>query len=245
MHLAYKHGVELADLTDITEKDAACYLRKVVEFSDRLNLRQEELVLQPTSIYWCMFVICDNTSVNTGHVKGLVALLERVREHAHALLEDPKPPYKPAVFKGCDNHITCIIYTTFNGALLQYFANDAAMSYLRHPKKTGKGFIFPVFHYPKRLSKRLVGVLRPEWSATKLEADRFVPPRRPKAKMGSCSFNRFCTFGVVAEPSLWYANCIHPHLKPDTDALLLDWEVDPIINFSCHVLCRRNLSALS
>ena len=54
--------------------------------------------------------------------------------------------------------------------------------------------------------------------------------------MVSCSFNRFCTFGVVADSSLWYANCIRPLLKPDTDALLLDWQVDPIIQFSCHVL---------
>ena len=83
-----------------------------------------------------MSVICDNTSVNTGHVKGLVALLEGVREHAYALLEDPKPPDKPTVFKGCDDHIAGIIYTTFDGALVQYFANDPAMSYLRHPKKT-------------------------------------------------------------------------------------------------------------
>ena len=236
MHLVYKQKVELADLTDITEKDAAGYLRKVVEFWDRLNVRQEELSVQPTSIYWCTSVIFDNTSVNTGHVKGLVALLERVREHAYALLADPKPPYSPTVFKGCDDHIAGIIYTTFDRALVQYFANDPAMSYLRHPKKTGKGFIFLVFHYLKRLSKRLLGVLRPEWSATKLEADRFLPPRRPKAKMVSCSFNRFCTFGVVADSSLWYANCIRPLLKPDTDALLLDWQVDPIIQFSSHVL---------
>ena len=124
VHLAYKRRVELANLTDITEKDAAGYLRKGVEFWDHLNVRQEELSLQPTSIYWCMSVICDNTSVNTGHVKGLVALLERVREHAYA--------------KGCDGHIAGIIYTTFDRALVQYFANDLAMSYLRHPKKIGK-----------------------------------------------------------------------------------------------------------
>ena len=150
--VVYKQKVQLADLTDITEKDAAGYSRKVVEFWDRLNVRQEELSVQPTSIYWCTSVICDNTSVNTGHVKGLVALLERVREHAYALLEDPKPPYRPTVFKGCDDHIAGIIYTTFDRALVQYFANDPAMFHLRHPKKTGKGFIFLVFHYLKRLS---------------------------------------------------------------------------------------------
>ena len=158
--------------------------------------------MQPTSIYWCMSVICDNTSVNTRHVRGLVALLERVREYAYALLEDPKPPYKPAVFKGRSEHIACIIYTTFDRAVVQYFANDPAMSYLRHPKKIGKGFIFFAVHYVKRLSKRLLNVLRPEWSATKLEADGFLPPRQPKAKMVSCNFNRFCTVRVVADSSL-------------------------------------------
>ena len=208
-HLAYKHRVELADQTDITEKDAASYVRKVVEFWDRLNVRQEELGLEPTSIYWCMSVICYNRSVNTGHVKGLVALLERVREHAYALLEDPKPPYKLTVLKGCDDHVAGIIYTV-DRTLEQYFANGPAMSYLRHPKKTGKGFIFLVFHYLKRLSKRLLGVLRPEWCAAKLDADRFLPPRRPKAKMVCCSFNLFCTFGVVADSSLWHANYIRP-----------------------------------
>ena len=49
---------------------------------------------------------------------------------------------------------------------------------------------------------------------------------------------RYCAVGKHS-PNAYFSlvpNCIRPLLKPDTDALLLDWQVDPIIQFSCHVL---------
>ena len=44
---------------------------------------------------------------------------------------------------------------------------------------------------------------------------------------------RWCpAVSIASALSVWWL----PLLKPDTDALLLDWEVDPIIQFSYHVL---------
>ena len=133
---------------------------------------------------------------------------------------------------GCDNHIMALVYSAFNGVLLDW-AKERYPSF-SHAKKRG-GFVSLPFHLLEHISKRLLGFLASAWRGGREEQKRThgcVHIQGHTLNVVKCSFNRFCTFGVTATGVLHYMDVIKSILHRDTDLQARGWLSDPMVLFA-------------
>jgi hypothetical protein len=257
VHVSYAQETELLGLVDQPLKAAGDILTTIIKLWAVLNTTQHTLGLPVTNLYYVRCLYSDNASVNTGRWTGLRVLFDEVRFKAWEILfgnsdstsDATYEPFTPLVFKGCDDHIAALVLKNFSTAVVDWArAGPSEFAYMAHKKKVG-GYVALPFYVLKRLSKRLLGFLRPAWAAAKAMYDRAHPlptNRDHRARILACSFGRFCTFGVTAGGVLHYRpiiggsqaeiGCETALLKPDTDKELREWLQDSLMLFMWQLL---------
>ena len=175
--LWYSYG--LLDVVDIVAKGAAGCLQSILDMRERVQNAQRELSVPVSKLYHISTLYADNASVNPGPLNGLTPFLNEARNMAweHDLQEKlvqggsrgTFPKFKDLQFKGCDDHITALVYSAFNGVLLDR-AKERYPSF-SHAKKRG-GFVSLPFHLLEHIPKCLLGFLASAWRGGREEHKR-------------------------------------------------------------------------
>lgn len=156
---------EILGIVDQIEGTASSYMASILQLWDQLKQVQTLLDVPQTDLFSVRSLIGDNASVNKGIIGGLITLLniERKADFDKQVRSDT---FENAVFIGCGDHIAALVLKNFSVEVVKFSQKNSEFKFLAHAKKCG-GWIATPFHVLKQISRRLLGVLRPEWQAAR------------------------------------------------------------------------------